>query len=308
MKYRIQIPGKTFCFGEYAALVGGPALLLATKPGFEMILKTAEGLTQNPFHPLSPAGRYFEKNKDFFNDWQVEFIDHYQGRGGFGASTAQFLGLCYFKRQMFSDNVPDRLYFNVWNEYKSINRELKPDSKLTQQPSGYDLWSQMLGGTSLIQPEKTDDLVRFQNSKYQWPFEELSYVIVPTGFKVPTHDHLNSLNSESIAGLALKSEELAKAWSEKNQSEFLNQLRNWSETLMSLGLVHSYSLELLEKLEMHPEILVVKGCGAMGADLLFLVFMHRDYERIKIILSELQLRESYDQSDLWETEIKVQAI
>lgn len=308
MKYRIQIPGKTFCFGEYAALLGGPALLIATMPGFEMILKKAEAQTQNPFHLLSPGGKYFENNKDFFSDWQIDFVDHYQGRGGFGASTAQFLGLCYFKRHIFSDLPPENIHYGVWQEYRSINESLKPELKSNQQPSGYDLWSQMLGGVCLVRPTLDNNRARFQNTRLEWPFPELSFLIVPTGIKVPTHDHLNTLNLAAVNELVQKSQQLTAAWLEKNQNEFLNLLRNWGQTLAALDLVHSRAKEILTALSQHPEILAAKGCGALGADLLFLAFLPRDFDRVKTILGEMQLNEAYDQRNLWEHEIKVQAI
>ena len=104
MKYKIQIPGKTFFFGEYAALVGGSALLLTTRPGFEMNVHESIHSTSNPFHPESPAGLYFNQHEKFFQNWSIAFVDHYQGRGGFGASTAQFLGLALFRKQIQTPN------------------------------------------------------------------------------------------------------------------------------------------------------------------------------------------------------------
>ncbi len=51
------IPGKTFLVGEYAVLLGGAALGLATKPYFELT-EADDEKRGNDFHSDSPAGRY----------------------------------------------------------------------------------------------------------------------------------------------------------------------------------------------------------------------------------------------------------
>ena len=53
------IPGKTFLVGEYAVLLGGAALGLATKPYFELT-ETEADEAADEFHPDSPAGRYLK--------------------------------------------------------------------------------------------------------------------------------------------------------------------------------------------------------------------------------------------------------
>ena len=65
------VPGKTFLVGEYAVLLGGASLGLATKPYFEfdylqdvadadLDLKRLK--TEKSFHPDSPAGMLVKKH------------------------------------------------------------------------------------------------------------------------------------------------------------------------------------------------------------------------------------------------------
>jgi len=44
----------------------------------------------------------------------------------------------------------------------------------------------------------------------------------------------------------------------------------------------------------------------LGADILFVAYKRGNQQRVKSILAELNLNEVYDQSDLWEQEVRVQ--
>ncbi|MGE0633718.1 MAG: hypothetical protein AB7O96_14990, partial [Pseudobdellovibrionaceae bacterium] len=94
MSLKLSIPGKTFLVGEYLALSGGAALIVCTEPRFKMKVKlkgseaNSSGLVG--IHPQSPAGKFYSENQDVFSSFSLEFTDPYEGRGGFGASTAQF--------------------------------------------------------------------------------------------------------------------------------------------------------------------------------------------------------------------------
>ncbi len=82
------IPAKTFLLGEYAALAGQSAVLLTTSPCFELSLSKEAGL--HGIHPDSPAGRWWKENAQ--SEVGLQWHDPYQGCGGLGASSAQFLG------------------------------------------------------------------------------------------------------------------------------------------------------------------------------------------------------------------------
>jgi len=310
LKYHLQIPGKTFCFGEYAALVGGSAFLITTKPGFEIEFEASTEKQSCPFHPQSPAGTYYENNKEFFSSWQVTFKDHYQGRGGFGASTAQFIGLSYFKRQTEAYDATisqSSFYKSIWQDYQDVNKQLNPNLLPVQLPSGYDLWAQLIGSVSTLKRISTNDGdVQFNHQRMVWPFSELEFFIVPTGFKVATHEHLGTLNPDSLKGLSQLSDKMMVSLHDKDSDGFTEGLRLWNQRLKSLELVHPHTLDLLGKLAQFSEIVFAKGCGALGADILFVAYKRGNQQRVKSILAELNLNEVYDQSDLWEQEVRVQ--
>lgn len=309
MKYQLQIPGKTFCFGEYAALVGGSALLITTQPGFNMEFETTTEPQACPFHPLSPAGRYYENNKDFCSSWKVTFKDNYQGRGGFGASTAQFIGLSYFKRQTEAPETAisrGSFYKSIWQDYQDVNKQLNPEHVTAQLPSGYDLWAQLIGSVATVKRLTTESEMQFHHQRLDWPFPELEFFIVPTGFKVATHDHLGQLNPELLKGLSQLSDKMMVSVYTKDSYGFIEGLRTWNERLKGLNLVHAHTLDLLETLSQQSQIVFAKGCGALGADILFIAFKRGDQAHVKSILSEMNLNEAYDCKDIWDQETRVQ--
>lgn len=309
MKYHLQIPGKTFCFGEYAALVGGSALLLTTQPGFEVEFEATNEPQECPFHPLSPAGLYYKKNQLFYSSWKVAFKDNYKGRGGFGSSTAQFIGLSYFRRQTEAPETTisqSSFFKSIWQDYADINKELNPDFEDSQRPSGYDLWAQLIGSVSTIKRIVTEGDMQFNYQRINWPFSDLDFLIVPTGFKVATHEHLGKLNTTSLKGLSQLSDKIMVSLQAKDHRGFLNDLKTWSHRLKALELVHPNTLEILGELNKYPEVAFAKGCGALGADIVFVVFVRGEQARVRLILSEMNLNEAYDCSDLWDKEVRVQ--
>jgi len=309
LKYHLQIPGKTFCFGEYAALVGGTAMLITTQPGFDVEFEATNEPQECPFHPQSPAGLYYKNNQAFYSSWKVNFKDNYKGRGGFGASTAQFIGLSFFKRQTEAPETAisqNSFFKSIWQDYQNVNRELNPTISEEQLPSGYDLWSQLIGAVSTLKRISTNNDVQFNFQRMAWPFMDLEFLIVPTGFKVATHEHLGKLNTESLKGLSQLSDKMMVSLQARDHTGFLEELKTWNKRLMSLDLVHPNTLEILNSLNTHPEIAFAKGCGALGADILFIAFMRGEHARVRLILSEMNLNEAYDRSDLWDQEVRVQ--
>lgn len=330
LKYRIQVPGKTFIFGEYSALAGGSALLAATAPGFELYFNNNHKSVTNPFHEQSPAGVYYKKNSDFFSRWSIDFIDHYQGRGGFGASTAQFLGLAYFK--IWNDysvrGLPpiQTISKMIWDQYtdQNFSSYKKSDSyskDLFHLPSGYDLWAQTLGSISKIKRnyknstiqsnyksalEFLENDIAFESQHLIWPFKDLQYVIVPTGFKVATHEHLRDLQIESFKKLAIVSDNLMQAFEAGAEDSFVKEMKNWSSELESQTLVHPNSVKLLTRLRENPEIIFSKGCGALGADVILLAYRHKDQSHVKSQLESLGLRVFYNSRNVWNNELGVQ--
>lgn len=284
-------------------------MLLTTKPGFDIEFEATNEPQECPFHPLSPAGQYYKNNQSFYSSWKVIFRDNYKGRGGFGASTAQFIGLSFFKRQTEAPETTisqSSFFKSIWQDYQDTNRQLNPALSEAQLPSGYDLWSQLIGAVSTVKRFSTDSDVQFNYQRMEWPFADLDFLIVPTGFKVATHEHLGTLNTESLKGLSHLSDKMMVSLQAKDHTGFLDELKTWNKRLMSLDLVHANTLEILNSLNTHPEVAFAKGCGALGADIVFVAFMRGEQARVRLILSEMKLNEAYDRSDLWNRDVRVQ--
>lgn len=273
------IPGKTFLVGEYAVLLGGAALGLATKPYFE--LTEAEYVNRgDDFHTDSPAGRYLKAhNKENI----FKFKDNYQlqgVRGGFGRSTAEYLSA------ILPDVIQKRTsFFDILKNYKN----LFSDSET--KPSGIDLAFQYYGNVTLADP---------QNNFFQtldWNFSDLDFIVLSTGLKIPTHEHLAKLNLKELTALPELSHIVSKVYAENKPSEFLYQMKNWVEMLDQHHLTHLNSVHLRMQLEKCEDILLAKPCGALGADVMIVFFHPEKIEVVKKKIFDLGLNpqaHSYD--------------
>ena len=237
----IRIPGKIFISGEYAALKGLPALTVAVSPGFEFTESN-----NSAFHPASPAGLY---NQNLTGD----FFDPYKGIGGLGRSTAEFIAAAY-KKLGHSD------LWNTWTEYRNLlQRE-------TNTPSGVDLLTQIKGGYCLT------DTITKEVVSLNWPFANLDWVAVVTGNKVKTHEHLDKSLDLNWDKLQILNQKVNDAFMAKDTEAFVQHLKAWREFLFASNLEASATTELLDIFLDIPGVRVAKGCGALGSDVVFVVF------------------------------------
>src|SRR5437773_791580 len=147
MSLILTVPSKSFFVGEYTALNGGPAIIVATAPRFELKVRQGAGWLVG-IDKNSPAGQLVKKYALFFNQFDMEFTDPHLGRGGWGASTAQFLA-CYALLQWqdtasFESDIESEKYFDshrMLNTYKEVAWDGKGIA-----PSGADLIGQLKGG------------------------------------------------------------------------------------------------------------------------------------------------------------------
>jgi mevalonate kinase len=306
-------PGKTFLAGEYLALAGGPSLLLATGPAFEFTVeRVAEPLTStrasagverpghlnhicfHPFAAQSPAGLWLAKYPELLRSYRISFSDPHEGRGGLGASTAQFAGAWAFSkglRQGFQSalasdesggaNADGRIKLDEFNwtqllrDYRSVawNGEGLP-------PSGADLVTQLVGGVTWF------DGVAHRVRSFEWAFPQLEFTLIRTGKKLATHEHLRAAGSHSQAALheALRpAVELARTAIEScNEQNLVEAVSRAASALRNAGLAAPGTLELLERLGSVPGLVrAAKGCGAMGADVVLVVHDRSERARIK---------------------------
>lgn len=282
-----SIPGKTFLVGEYAALLGGGALGLATQPCFQVSYKkninSSVNSTSCPFHVDSPAGRLFLQKKELFRNTEIYFFDPYQGQGGFGGSTAEFLSI--LGPQLEGIECQVSLKQAVIADYKKMHPQ-------GLQPSGYDLLFQLMGEVAYV------DVTNNKYESMNWPFLNLKFAIVSTGVKQKTHEYLKQLKQEQLVGLAELSGSAVKAFLNQNESDFLKNLSVWVDELRQRSFITSHSLELKQKLESHPEVLLVKPCGAMGSDTLLVFYRPENANFIFKALEKLNLKSIATTDDL----------
>jgi hypothetical protein len=186
----LSVPGKTFLVGEYLALVGGPSLLLSTGPRFSLTVEADEraDLHPGPFHSLSPAGKYLTRHQRDLSRFDFKFSDPHLGRGGLGASSAQWVLLHAFRRGLHEAllNEQSGSLDPASVEWSALLDEYRNCAWTGEgaAPSGADVVSQITGGITLF------DGREFQVRRLTWGFPSLSFTLVRTGEKLATHDHL----------------------------------------------------------------------------------------------------------------------
>lgn len=266
------VPGKSFLAGEYLAMKGGPSLLFTSKPRFELHTKLGTGKADG-IHPESPAGKLIAGHQTFFSKYDLKFVDPHDGRGGWGASTAQFLAA---------------FVFNEWRESceletlksLSISRLLESYWKYAwngegYRPSGADLVAQYKGSLTFF--ERSTGHV----GVYGWTFSEIDFALIPTGKKLPTHEHLKTLADFDASGIEAALAKIRSSLMSGNSAEFVAGVQDNAKALATLGFVAPYTQDFCKELSQKPGVLAVKGCGALGADVVLVVFDKKHADQFK---------------------------
>lgn len=275
---RYSAPGKVFVLGEYLALFGGPSLLLAVPPRFELILSHRVDFPSSP-HPESPLGRLvgvIQKRKIRENPTRGStFFDPWEGRGGFGASTAEFL-LFYQWSVQRGDLPASEDPFAVWKLYRELCSS-SASSSLGLTPSGADLVIQSCGGFGQFEFKGfTHPVFKDLNGALgDLDFAVLSATAKP-GRKVATHSHLGSLEkSDFVSEDSKQIEELRKisqaACASAAQRDALSlgqKMQEYAEVLSAAGLEIPDSKSERLRLSKIPGVAGVKGAGALLSDAL----------------------------------------
>lgn len=279
LSLKLSVPSKTFLLGEYAVLNGGPALVMAHEPRFTLEICASESGCEG-VSPQSPAGRFIRGHSQFFNAVGLRFLDPHEGRGGFGASSAQLV-LAYAFKNLPQESLLKGLNVvdpqTLWKEY----RELETGAK--QLPSGADVVAQLLGGLAIVR------VAPFESHSMIWPFENLEIVLAATGEKLATHEHLRERLPVSEALLAL-AEGGTNAAKNGEEDSFLSYMRQYADELERLQLVTAHTRGLVAQISAWPEVLSVKGCGAMGADVVAVASERSNVAAVKDKLKEMGLR------------------
>lgn len=260
MTLNITVPSKTFLLGEYAVLKGAPALILTTEKYFNLIVNSSNTnkLMVNGIHPDSPSGKLIKKHEFFYKNFDLKFEDPYQGMGGLGASSAQFLMLYALYKFENNDPIGSESLLKDYLEMSWNGQGIAP--------SGADIIAQLHGGVCCYQ--KSENKVQV----FQWPFHHLNYFLLHTGNKLATHHHLAQLkqfNAEKLIDISYKSIE---SFRQENDVLFIQTIQNYAHALREENLVAEKTLTLCQMLLQNPDILAVKGCGALGSDIIFGLF------------------------------------
>lgn len=253
------IPGKTFLIGEYAALSHEPAILLTTKPCFEISLVSSPGL--HGISPLSPAGRFWNSYHD--KNAGLLFRDPYEGRGGMGASSAQFLG-AYYAHLTLSQKKPDRdELLSLFLEYSKSDKSILP--------SGYDVLAQSTAECVYIERNTN------QIETFSWPFSNLAFLLIHTGEKLATHEHLKSMIPTSwMKSLGKETRDAKRAFETCDEERLVHVINKWYQLFREKGWVLPHTISLIEKFQSALKPLAMKGCGAMGADVVLMLLRPED--------------------------------
>lgn len=292
-------PGKVFLLGEYLVLTGGPALIAAISPRFE--LKTTERAPELtlPFPSQSPAGllaahlrREHTGLAVKFASTQFEFIDPLKGAGGIGASSAAF-ALLYrwaLDQDFFANEPTD------WTAAYSLFRKLTQVKNSFTSPSGADVVAQWRGGVTLFEPEAAACREAFPY--FNWNLVLVFSTTGAHGFKTTTHTHLNELENarpdwrREITENLLSICENGMLAIERGDAELFGRaLNQYGEALSAMKLELPAIRELCIYARTLPGVLGVKGTGALQSDGLVVLVDHPD-RRAEVIreLSQRGLR------------------
>jgi len=249
---------KTFVIGEYAVLQAGSAIIALSEPAFTLTLE--QGESNCPFPKDSPAYRFYERNAATFNHYHLTFTDPYEGRGGFGASSAQFL-LLYRAYITLQDPNAELDYASLHQAYL----DAAWDGQGTP-PSGADVIAQTLNAPFALVTQNP-----WQAIPLTWPFKDMTYHIEHTTNKVKTHEHLRTKPNVAANQLHTIIERATGAWQSSDSQAFADAINAYAECLKQQGLQTEASQTLCQQILAKPSVCAVKGCGALGADVLFIV-------------------------------------
>lgn len=277
-----SIPAKTFLLGEYAAITGAPAIVLTTSPCFRVTLSDKAGL--QGIHPESPAGRLWMGHHH--PDIGLQWDDPYQGCGGMGASSAQFVGAYLASMHIQKKLATQQDMLNAYLQSAWLGEGLRP--------SGYDVLAQSLHGCVYI------DRQRNIYQSYSWPFHDLAFLLLHTNKKLATHHHLQTATlPNSIDPLVSIVNTAKMAFERADSSLIIKAVNDYHQELEHLNLVAEHSKEHIAFFRRLADVLAVKGCGAMGADVLLLLVPVKKQNMLRDHLSGMGWNILATSSDLY---------
>lgn len=280
MSLIFTVPGKTFLAGEYLALQGGPTLVFLSEPCFELEVQKGQGRFGS-IHPESPAGKFIHMHQDDFARFDLKFADPYLGRGGFGASTAQFLSVYALWHLRTAPQVDMQKNMDLKDLLETYYQCAWTGEG--QRPSGADLIGQYKGSLTFF--EKRQGAISVRN----WPFENLELFLIHTGNKLATHEHLRNLSDFDAASLEESFAIIRDSFESQNSELLIGGINSYAESLKNLNFTCPETLSLLEELRQIKGVVATKGCGALGADVVLVVTHRGESEDFKKFCADRHL-------------------
>ena len=291
----LTIPSKTFILGEYAILAQQPALLVATSPTCRVELNSKY---LEPFHPESPAGSYY---KQHLHDKKIglELIIPKSMRNmGLGVSGAEWLAAYLIKA------IDEKIAFSMWDKTfwtDCLASYHAHQGNMATPGSGADWLCQMLGGYIYYQPKQK------VIHPTQWPFDDYGWILVHTGQKCQTHKHLNQIDDiQSFSTWGTILDQAWNCWAKKDSKGFSEQVLNYHEQLLLVDKVAHHTRQMLNVIQPIQGVECAKGCGAMGADTIWLMCQREAIPEIKYQLNQKAIHIIADDTHVheglqWET-------
>lgn len=218
----------------------------------------------------------------------LHFYDPHESKGGFGRSSAEYLLYYLFyqvlKKIFFEHNgnintVSDSLFGKLFEDcVKTEKKELnfwKTFIKLKTQGSGYDLIGQFFGSLTIFDGEHSKTI--------QWPFDEMSFVVIKTGHKVITYQHLQDMLGFCTQGIEVLKPFVSKVvegLETKNWSSFCEGIDGFYYQLVQEGLVTEKSEHMVKYIRQCSKVQAVKSCGALGADTILVFYKKNDIKEV----------------------------
>jgi mevalonate kinase len=246
---------KTFLAGEYSVLFGGSAVVLVTPPEFQ--LQVEKGKTNlTGIDRESPACLFYRSHD--FSDLSIKFCDPHGGSGGFGASSGQFTMLY-------------KLYLRLTGQKFSIDSFLGEYKKCLPfsvgvAPSGADCLSQYFNRHIFF------NSLNRSVEPVDWNFPRLDFFVFKTGRKTLTHVHLRELSPMDVGELENSVLNLKKSFGNGDEELLIASLGIFFNLLKERKLVLDQTVEIVDRLLKIKGVRSAKGCGALGADSVIVIF------------------------------------
>ncbi|MDR2781719.1 MAG: hypothetical protein LBB21_04695 [Holosporaceae bacterium] len=269
---------KTFLVGEYSVLFGGGAIVLVTTPKFQLKIKNGEtqliGIEKH-----SPAHCFYQTRN--FDGLSIEFCDPHNGSGGFGASSAQFAMLYRLHLQLIHKKFDIDSFLTEYRQLSNIKNIA---------PSGADCVAQYFDH-SIYFDSKNNTI-----EKVNWNFPNLDFMILKTKCKIATHLHLRELAEFNIDELQRRTFAVGESFCNIDEAALIENVQCFFNLLVKNNLVVDDTIKIVDKLLKIDGIKAAKGCGALGADTILIIFEKKN-EHLMNLISQHLLPVSYHPTD-----------